>query len=167
MNTIYDGTYVIGQTSATNFVAGPGISITEPSEGTVRIANDETVLWSGTGNISTFTLSEKLSNFERFRMVFQGYNTNQRGSCEYYSPADGSNISYMYQHYVAGTDGNPLQLWAGRFSSNDNLTYNLVDWKWMCMPGNSNAWTNTWNDNDRKPLINRIIGINRISGGNE
>lgn len=25
MNTIYDNTFVLGQTSATNFVAGPGI----------------------------------------------------------------------------------------------------------------------------------------------
>ena len=122
---------------------------------------DETVLWSGTGNISTFTLSEKLSNFEKFRFVIAGYNTPQLGMCEYYSPADGSNISYCYEHYVANTDGNPLQLWAGRFSSTDNLTYNLVDWKWMCMPGNSNAWTNTWNNNDRKPLIRKVIGINR------
>ena len=123
--------------------------------------NNETVLWSGTGNISTFTLSEKLSNFERFRMVFQGYNTPQSGMIEEYSPADGSNISYCYQHYVANNDGNPLQLWAGRFSSTDNLTYNLVNWKWMCMPGDSNAWSNTWNNNDRKPMIKRIIGINR------
>lgn len=38
MNTIYDGSFVLGQTSATNFQAGQGIKIDEPSEGTVRIA---------------------------------------------------------------------------------------------------------------------------------
>ena len=166
INSIANGTFTIGQTSATNFQAGPGISITQPSEGTVRIGNDETVLWSGTGKISTFTLSEKLSNFEKFRFVMEGYNTPQLGMCEYYSPADGSNISYCYANFVANSDGNPLQLWAGRFSSTDNLTYNLVDWKWMCMPGNSNAWSNAWNDNVRKPMIKQIIGINRISGSN-
>lgn len=122
---------------------------------------DETVLWSGTGNISTFTLSEKLSNFEKFRFVMAGYNTPQLGMCEYYSPDDGSNISYCYEHYVANSDGSPLQVWAGRFSTTDSLTYNIIDWKWMCMPGNSSAWTNTWNNNDRKPLIRKIIGINR------
>ena len=40
MNTIYDNTFVLGQTSATNFVAGPGIKIDEPSAGTVRIGID-------------------------------------------------------------------------------------------------------------------------------
>lgn len=123
---------------------------------------NETVLWSGTGSISSFTLSEKLSNFEKFRFVMAGYNTPQLGMCEYYSPADGSNISYCYEHYVANNDGNPLQVWAGRFSTTDSLTYNIIDWKWMCMPGNASAWTNTWNNNDdRKPLIRKVIGINR------
>lgn len=166
IQSISQGTFTIGSTSSTNFVAGPGIKIDEPSAGTVRIGNDETVLWSGTGNISTFTLSEKLSNFEKFRFVMAGYNTPQLGMCEYYSPADGSNISYCYEHYVANYDGNPLQVWAGRFSTTDSLTYNIIDWKWMCMPGNNSAWTNTWNNNDRKPLIRKVIGINRISGSN-
>lgn len=167
IQSISQGTFTIGQTSATNFQAGPGIKIDSPSEGTVRIGNDETVLWSGDGNISTFTLSEKLSNFEKFRFVLAGYNTQQLGICEYYSPADGSNISYCYEHYVAGEDGNPLQLWAGRFSTTDSLTYNIIDWKWMCMQGGGSTWGNTWNIDDRKPMIRMVIGINRISGGNE
>jgi hypothetical protein len=33
MNTISDGTFTIGQTSAINFEAGPGITVTEPSAG--------------------------------------------------------------------------------------------------------------------------------------
>ena len=41
MNTIYDGTFVLGNTSATTYQAGPGISITQPAEGTVRIGTDE------------------------------------------------------------------------------------------------------------------------------
>ena len=166
IQSISQGTYTIGSTSATNFVAGPGIKIDEPSAGTVRIGNDETVLWSGTGNISTFTLSEKLSNFEKFRFVMAGFNTSQLGMCEYYSPADGSNISYCYECYVAGTDKNPLQIWAGRFSTTDSLTYNIIDWKWMYMSGGGSVWSNTWNNDGRKPLIKRVIGINRISGSN-
>lgn len=166
MNTIYDGSYTLGSTSALTFSAGPGIKIDEPSAGTVRIGNDETVLWSGTGNISTFTLSEKLSNFEKFRFVMAGYNTPQLGMCEYYSPDDGSNISYCYEHYVADSDVNPLQVWAGRFSTTDSLTYNIIDWKWMYMRGDGSYWRNTWNSNDREPLIRKVIGINRISGSN-
>lgn len=41
INSIANGTFTIGQTSATNFVAGNGIKIDEPSAGTVRIGTDE------------------------------------------------------------------------------------------------------------------------------
>lgn len=76
INSIANGTYTIGQTSATNFVAGPGIKIDEPSAGTVRIGNDETVLWSGNSTVlnQTFNLSEPFTNFKkiRFKHCFEG-----------------------------------------------------------------------------------------------
>lgn len=66
INSIANGTFTIGQTSATNFIAGPGISITQPSAGTVRIGNDETVLWETTSNDATAcTFSENWKNFEK------------------------------------------------------------------------------------------------------
>ena len=37
IQSISQGTFTIGQTSATNLIAGPGIKIDEPSAGTVRI----------------------------------------------------------------------------------------------------------------------------------
>ena len=70
INSIAQGTYTLGQTSATTYQAGPGISITQPSEGTVRISNDETVLYSGETNISTGTLSEPATNFNYLRVSF-------------------------------------------------------------------------------------------------
>ena len=78
MNTIYDGTYVIGQTSATNFQAGPGIRIDEPSEGTVRIGNDETVLFENwetpiRSTTATGSLSEPLTSFETFEVTWAPY----------------------------------------------------------------------------------------------
>lgn len=163
IQSISQGNYVLTtdkEVSHDNTLSGNG-TVNSPL-GVVPGYN-ETVLWSGNGNISTFTLSEKLSKFERFRIVFQGYNTPQSGFCEDYSPPDGSNISYCYQHYVANSDSNPLQIWAGRFSTTDSLTYNLVEWKWMCMPGNSHTWANDWNNNSRKPIIRAVIGINRIA----
>ena len=75
IQSISQGTFTIGQTSATNFVAGPGIKIDEPSAGTVRIGNDETVLWSG-GLTSTLSLSESMSGFDRVRFVMYCDNTN-------------------------------------------------------------------------------------------
>lgn len=70
MNTIYDNTFVLGQTSATNFIAGQGIKIDEPSAGTVRIGNDETVLYSGNSNITTGALNEPATNFNYLRVSF-------------------------------------------------------------------------------------------------
>lgn len=87
MNTIYDGTYTIGETSATNFIAGPGITIDSPSAGTVRIGNDETVLYSATNptqviknQVSSYNLSEPITNFDRIRLNFihsYGFGTYQ------------------------------------------------------------------------------------------
>lgn len=55
------------------FEAGPGIKIDEPSTGTVRIGNDETVLWSGERqwwvDTSALTVSENMSNFETIKIV--------------------------------------------------------------------------------------------------
>ena len=163
IQSISQGNYILAtqkEVSHDNTLSGNG---TVDSPLGVVPGYNETVLWSGTGQISTFTLSEKLSNFEKFRFVMGGYNTQQLGICEYYSPVDGSNISYFYEYYVAGSDENPLQVWAGRFSTTDSLTYNIIDWKWMCMAGKSSAWTNDWNINNRKPLIRKVIGINRIA----
>lgn len=75
IQSIANGTYVIGQTSATNFVAGNGIKIDSPSEGTVRIANDETVLYDEPTNhnvdtTAEFQMSESLWNFHRAFIEF-------------------------------------------------------------------------------------------------
>lgn len=78
IQSISQGTYTIGQTSATNFVAGPGIKIDEPSAGTVRIGNDETVLWSGNvwnKNIE-MVLSDSLKNYDSYKVY--GYNTENK-----------------------------------------------------------------------------------------
>lgn len=76
IQSISQGTFAIGQTSATNFIAGPGIKVDQPSEGVVRIGNDETVLWSGNSTVlnTTFNLSEPYTNFEkiRFKHCFEG-----------------------------------------------------------------------------------------------
>lgn len=72
IQSIANGTYMIGETTNLNFEAGPGISITQPSEGTVRIANDETVLWeNSSGSTSSVALSESPYNFE-FVEIYAG-----------------------------------------------------------------------------------------------
>ena len=64
IQSIANGSFVLGQTSATNFIAGPGIKIDEPSAGTVRIGNDETVLYEGTGQFG-LNLSDSIYNYDK------------------------------------------------------------------------------------------------------
>lgn len=82
IKSIANGTYMIGETSDLNFEAGPGISITQPSEGTVRIASDETVLWDGNGTPVTMastttngvTLSGNPFDYDRVRVYWIPWN---------------------------------------------------------------------------------------------
>lgn len=70
IQSIANGTYSIGETNKLTFSAGPGIKIDEPSAGTVRIANDETVLWSGSpaSTVTSIALTEPWSGFERIKL---------------------------------------------------------------------------------------------------
>ena len=152
INSIANGTYIIGQTSATNFQAGPGISITKPSEGTVRIANDETVLWSGNAEISNFpiTLSEIPANFERIRIIFKSWTDNATvnefpGSTICYNLnsnwADSAGVSFYFNDYLT-LSGTTLSFIAGKY----------------CAFGDKIVNNQTSNFN-----VYKIVGINRIS----
>ena len=71
MSEIYNGTFLLGNTSATTLSAGPGIKIDTSVPGTIKISNDETVLFSGNlsqGNKDTILLSEPITNFEKFKV---------------------------------------------------------------------------------------------------
>ena len=156
INSIANGTYTIGQTSATNFQAGPGIKIDSPSAGTVRIGNDETVLWSGNAEISNFpiTLSEIPANFERIRISFKSWIDNATvnefaGSTICYNLnsnwADSEGVSFYFNEYLT-LSGTTLSFIAGKF----------------CAFGDKIVNNQTSNFK-----VYKIVGINRISGGNE
>ena len=73
MSEIYNGSFVLGDTSATTLSAGPGIKITTDEPGVIKVSNDETVLWSGTNEFITPSitgkeLSEAPSNFEKLEI---------------------------------------------------------------------------------------------------
>ena len=154
MNTIYDGTFVLGNTSATTYQAGPGISITQPSEGTVRIANDETVLFSGnlTGNGATAQLSEPITNFERIKVY--GH-TDDGIQCpwftEFYPSAEVEDVG------VASNNKG----WAKwfNFTITSGGLYTNVTGRVLTFG------TTTWGNLDTYGMT-RVVGINRISGGN-
>ena len=165
INSIANGTFTIGQTSATNFVAGPGIKIDEPSAGTVRIGNDETVLWSGSiGTNSSATLSEPYTNFERIRVA--GFCGTTVASNEGYSVDISAQslheltLGSMTMNSTAESDGlyNIIEFMPCLFSGNTVTTKNgrfLGYWgaKWQYQTNNNFA-------------LKRVVGINRISGSN-
>lgn len=165
MNTIYDGSFVLGQTSATNFVAGPGIKIDQPSEGVVRIGNDETVLWENTASgvyNGTITFNEPWSGFDKIRIDVtdafgwggksEQFDTlNLAGNrvknfcCTYQFVVTGStnkqyirgcNLSFANNEFISGTVGSIETV----FTPNSTIS---------CVTGGSG------------PRLVRVIGINR------
>ena len=158
MNTIYDNTFVLGQTSATNFIAGNGIKIDEPSAGTVRIGNDETVLYSGTSNTASMTFSESPYNFEKLRFI-PGW--DQTTNCvSNYVEVELGNASYVSLDFqYPRTD-----IW-NRFEglytvADSGMTITQAQYIWGAW-GTTTATTNTASKEVR---IKKVIGINRIGG---
>ena len=149
INSIANGTFTIGQTSATNFVAGPGIKIDEPSAGTVRIGSDETVLWSGELKYGddNAPLAEAITNFERIRII------TRLGIIQEFSTA------YLSEYFVLNTsvyDGSSnyikhVAVALRIYNSNLYYQYNRVN-------QSSSYWNNV---NDTSTWIVKIVGINR------
>ena len=155
MNTIYDGSFVLGQTSATNLIAGPGIKIDEPSAGTVRIGNDETVLWSGNSFVSAgpFTLSENFYNFAGIKIfVVRGSDVRLPLANEFEITSSAKKDVCLYNMFDDGTY--LLYDCAGASLSANQLKIN----SWVRKSFGSNSFTTYTNT----PLtITKIVGINR------
>lgn len=169
IQSISQGTYTIGQTSATNFVAGNGIKIDEPSAGTVRIGNDETVLYySPTNhNVATdaeFVLSESIWNFERVMITFDNMEYVNR----YVTMIiDLSGLSHDNNQLATPwcNGGVPKEVnipWAiFKINTSGNIKYinrGLIYGTWT-QPG--------YTTGDLRGLrVVHVVGINRISGSN-
>ena len=168
IQSISQGTYTIGQTSATNFVAGPGIKIDQPSEGVVRIGNDETVLWSGASTgTSAGSFTENIFNFERFGVywIMNNDGTYQSPTYqEFWTKPDtnyylhiGFGNTYCYQGTIN------FSIASGGFTANKAQGTQITAW-------NAAATISTIDTPYLSKMRNgftKIIGINRISGGNE
>ncbi len=157
IQSISNGTYTLGETNKLTFSAGPGITISEPSEGVVRIGNDETVLWSGASTTNA-TLSEPITGFERVKISFSH---------------NGNNINEFQVSQVSGGVSCPLtiiptfnnsyasiytQSW--KFSDITTFTTAFKCKEWW---GNAAAVSSRDSSNH---TINCIWGINRSSGSN-
>ena len=160
IQSISQGTYTIGQTSATNFVAGPGIKIDEPSAGTVKIGTDETVLWSGDrfwwSDTSPLTTSENLSNFETIKVIAaDDWKLNQQ---EFYFPG----LNAGFDISLIGEEANELVIKSSKFGVSGNQI-SLLSHIQCGIASNKTIETN-WSKSFIK--FKKIVGINRISGSN-
>ena len=167
MNTIYDNTFVLGQTSATNFVAGQGIKIDSPSAGTVRIGNDETVLWSGnyTGTkTKEFNLSESYTNFDQLEIWWANQpGSNKRGTVIMRYPND--SYQNAWQGINACSDSDAHIAYKMCFlSANSNTQFTAYNYRQAAI-GTTAAENFVWGKDKEYyecyPV--KIIGINRIN----
>jgi hypothetical protein len=159
MNTIYDGTFVLGSTSATTYQAGNGISITQPSEGVVRISNDETVLWSGAGT-SALTLSEPITNFEAIKIYHNAY-------CEelYGLPVPSE---FRFWHMYGNSAQATFKCAMVQTFVPDSTHINIDHTKTLGFSFTATNFTAAVVNNDQyaRNIITKVVGINRISGSN-
>ena len=170
IQSISQGTYTIGQTSATNFIAGPGIKIDEPSAGTVRIGNDETVLWSGAtplssmnGSVNALNLSESLFNFEKVAVYARPLPSHNMFKVTEFQP-DGNTEGFDWLTWFkgGGSGSNGVIRFGGAFMQySDNKLWAKKD-EFFQLSVASNGISMQPNQN----IITQIVGINRISGSN-
>ena len=167
INSIANGSFVLGQTSATNFIAGNGIKIDEPSAGTVRIGTDETVLYSGV-NAKTVNLNESWRNFDRLKVYVQNGSRDNGVTIVEINPLERDGY-IPYYNIVAGfsyATGNNGMIWQNIIgSAADTSLTNISAFGFQNNWNAGSVSTRSNRDNDLACII-KVVGINRISGGN-
>lgn len=158
INSIANGSFVLGNTNELTFSAGPGIKIDQPSEGVVRIGNDETVLWSGVNYSGN--LSESVENFNVIKVNFITDDGIQ-GS-EEFLPGMGKTIT-LDSMYVATNSS----VWfkATNYTFSANTSFKSYPFQ---MYVNNARVSGTWytKADNAAFRLTRVVGVNRISGSN-
>ena len=163
IQSIANGSFVLGQTSAINFVAGPGVRIDEPSAGTVRIGNDETVLFettstSGSPMTDTFNLSGSMADFDRIKILYRPWNdsiTPEWFEFDYNKRA-ANNIMRRSTTFTI----NPWRFIVCEFNFSADNSFVVSDVRFA-----DSSFGTSVIDKSRGNIW-KVVGINRISGSN-
>lgn len=159
IRTIYDNTFTIGQTSATNFVGGPGISITQPSEGTVRISNDETVLYDANGASTTSAhLSESITAFEYTKFYMHDDGGTCWGCGELLSRDASGGFNTIQCGFTTHWNTTGMRTIVAKNTDSSLQNWVTDGYQWWGTGGGAIS--------TGYMIIQKVIGINRISGGN-
>lgn len=165
MSQIYNGSFLLGNTSATTLSAGPGIKLDTSIPGVIGISNDETLLWSGslTGTAGSLTaqLSEPFTNFEEIRLTMgstygstYSYGTSA-DRFQVFSPFVGNGqISLYALNFQTNNERNQITLPAG------NCVYCRIT------ANNITGYVNRTDINVGEITLTKVVGVNRIAGGN-
>jgi hypothetical protein len=172
MSQIYNGTFVLGDTSATTLSAGEGIKLDISVPGVIGISNDETVLWSGNGvGVSTktqdFILNESYKNFEQLQIWWGNQpGGGLRGTVITNYPVD--DTTNAWQGINACSDyPNHISYKMCFLSAVSDTEFTAYSYRQAAVNTNTTAnfvWGTPKQYYECYPL--KIIGINRISGGN-
>ena len=170
---IWNNTYVLGDVSATQIVAGEGIKIDTTEPGVIKVSNDETVLYSGdlTAN-SSASLTESWKNFEYIKIY--GYSTP--GGSMFGEGRSEDMISAIDTSYTPNV-WNPDICLNTVASWNHRSNFNIVVSMPLTFTGDTNVsalngrlmgyWNGSWqsSDTEQRSHCTKIVGINRKQNG--
>lgn len=151
--------------SALPISAGQGVKF-DIVNNTLVASTDETVLWSGVGSTtgSTINLSESLTHFEKYGLYY--YIPYQETNQTYYQ-------EFMYKQgqnvFGIKTDGINSTIWRMYcdYGTMTDTSISLVSGRqggvWLTASPQEIVW---YDGSDRHHYITKVIGINRIVGGN-
>ena len=170
MSEIYNGSFVLGNTSATTISAGPGIKIDDSTPGVIKVSNDETVLWSANSVQSAANLSEPMTAFDYVKVYYADDFTD---TGRYHTVAQLDPNFGAHEWQPLGGLGE-AGCWIGitYFSANNDYTtltvpkVKLIKFnQWTSTATGANAIT-TVTTGANVNVLYKVIGVNHISGGN-
>ena len=172
---IWNGSYTLGNSQETQITAGTGIKVTTPAAGQIQISNDETVLYDGTsaGQVksnTTIAISESYLNFEKIKFYFLS-SAGSVGNTQYTREAlvlrGTGSLSYTEVStgpILSGVNGTThTDVASFTFSSSDTTHCTVKATGTRVSVTSAGSYSTLA---DRGPILLRIVGINRIAGGN-
>jgi hypothetical protein len=147
--------------SALPISAGPGIKF-EMVNDTLVASTDETVLWEGLSSISanpTFTIPESFDHFERVKIYMRGFPTHQAQLAAEWCFDNASEHQLWGQVPAGGANGEALRFNQFAISANDT-TCKVYSARQFSLQGTAVSTAVS------PSQLVRVVGINKISGGN-
>jgi len=143
--------------SALPVSAGEGVKI-DYTNGMLVFKQDRTQLYSGNSQITGFTASEPLTNFERVEFVVSPDPSLEGPSIITY-PMIESNTARINLGWVGNFNGWKNISWNYLFNTNDNIVFTAVSGSFFGINGNGTTGTGTWNNGAL--YLFEVNGINR------